>query len=214
MFRRHLPTLWGAGLAGLAGCVSDQENEQTTPTGADAKPSKTTDSTSPTTTSETDSPTATPHETELAVELDALQPAIVEINVDYLKIVSGGQFLYLDVSVESDPAPSLEDLAFRFDGDNFTPIQPKGDQYIYRALVEKDQYDAAGTDAAGWVLFELPRSGDASDAALVWPGGEWRPDEQLRAQLAARTPLLTLEEWKVPEAVPNSSNPTFEFTVR
>lgn len=25
---------------------------------------------------------------------------------------------------------------------------------------------------------------------------------------------MTLEEWKVPEAVPNSSNPTFEFTVR
>lgn len=204
MNRRQLLTLCGAGLAGLAGCNSDQGNERTAPADGDDGLTRHTDSATP---------TATTPDTELTVKLDAFQPALVVLSVDHLQMVRSGLFLFLDISVTSGPAPSLSDFSFRFDGDDFAPTPPS-EISLFRARVENGHHGGGDVGGAGWVLFELPGTGDASDAALVWPGGEWRPDEQLRARLAARPPLLTLEEWNAPETVPVNGFPTFEFTVR
>lgn len=183
MHRRQVLALGGAGLTALAGCTAGRTDR------------------------------AVP-DTELSVELDALQPAAVELNVDYYRIASepDTQYLFLDVAATSGPAPSLPDLAFRFDGEDHAPDDPAGEP-VYRGY-SVDYYGGGEEDGSGLVLFELPETGDASDAALVWPGGEWRPDERLRARLAAPSPVVVLEAWSVPETVPLDSSPTFEFRVR
>lgn len=212
MERRQLLRFCGAGLAGLSGCTFSAKHDSTATANQETDRLTGTDE-PPTTTVDEGTATGTNPGTDLAIGFDALQPAVVEIDVDFLKLVFGGQFLYLKVSVETGPTPALQDLAFRFDGDSFAPIPPS-ELSAYRALIDADQYEPAKGDAAGWVLFELPERGDASDAALVWPGGAWRPGEDLRTRLGATLPTLTLEEWHVPDAVPNRSRPRFQFTVR
>jgi len=66
----------------------------------------------------------------------------------------------------------------------------------------------------GWVIFDLPETGDASDAALIWPGGEWRPSDQLQNRLATSSSTMSVEEWHVPETAPLDSTVAFELTVR
>ncbi|WP_251342638.1 hypothetical protein [Haloplanus halophilus] len=193
MHRRAVLALCGSGLAGLAGCSSRRESDA--PTGGT-----------------TATPTPTASDAELAVELDALGPALVELDTDHYELVSGGdrQYLVLAVSVASGTAPSRSALSFRFDGTEYAPRT--WDRIPARQSEGGDQY--AAENGAGWVAFELPATGDAGDAALVWPGGEWRPDETLRARLAAASPPLSMTGWTVPETVPLDGRSTFEVTVR
>lgn len=195
--RALLATLASAGTL-TAGCLGD---------GSD-------DPNDPSIDTPTPAPTATPPETELAVELDALQPALVELNADYYQLVaeSDRQYLVLAVSVASGPPPSRSALAFRFDGADHAPRTWERIPARQSDGSGSEQY--SGENGAGWVAFDLPGTGDASDAALVWPGGEWRPDDRLRGQLATPLPSLSLEEWRVPETVPLNSTATFELTVR
>lgn len=65
---------------------------------------------------------------------------------------------------------------------------------------------------AGWVLFSLPERADASDADLVWLGGEWRPSKQVRKRLAAPIPQLSVE-WDPPETVTAGTEFTIDFSV-
>jgi len=60
----------------------------------------------------------------------------------------------------------------------------------------------------------LPERGDASEAALTWSGGEWTPDESVRARLADPLPELSVDTWTVPETLSPDANPEFEITVR
>lgn len=204
MHRRQFLLTYGAGMAGLAGCLSEQRADGTGTT-TDGSPTSmaTAVDTSPT-------PTATAVDTSLTVEFSALQAGFVELNVDVYEMVSDptSQYLFLNVSVNSGTAPSLSDFRFRFDGDEHPPITPTEDPWVHRQDDEGDSYDAGSE----WMLFELPETGDASDAALVWPGGEWQPDEPLRARLGVELPSLSLTEWVVPETVPLDGHSTFEFT--
>ncbi len=199
MHRRAVLSLCGAGLAGLAGCPSRRDGGRDAPTGDT--------STTPTT-------TATPRETELRVELDALQPALVELNTDYYQLAaeSDRQYLVLAVSVVSGPPPPRSALAFRFDGAAHAPRTWE--------RIPARQSDGSGGEqyssenGSGWVVFDVPETGDASDAALVWPDGEWRPDDRLREQLATPLPALSLAEWRGPETAPLDSTTAFELAVR
>lgn len=200
MDRRELLALCSSGIAGVPGCVTSQGNPTRTATSEDS------------TTSPPDTGSA------LSVELNALQPAVVTLNVDYLQIHSetGSQYLYLDLAATAGSSPSLSDVAFRFDGDRYSPIPPDEQPPIFRSTgTGKSAYDGADDDdGEGWLLFELPETGDASESAFVWPGGAWRPDDRLRARLAAPLPTLSLEAWRVPETVSLNDRTTFGFTVR
>lgn len=193
MHRRRALLLCSAGIAGVGGCLSGQRDDGTVPT------------------TERSPTAATASDTSLTVELDALQAGFVALDVDAYDVVSDpmSQYLFLNVSVDSGPAPSLSDFRFRFDGDGHPPVLPTDDPWVHRQDDEGDGYDAG----SGWVLFELPETGDASDAALVWPGGEWQPNGDLRGRLAAELPSLSLTEWVVPETVPLDGRSTFAFTV-
>ncbi|WP_313692156.1 hypothetical protein [Halorarum halobium] len=200
MQRRAVLGLCGAGLAGLAGCSSRQEG------GADTPASET--AVSPTATATTHS------ERELTVELDALQPALVELDTDYYRLVAerDRQYLVLSVSVVSGSPPSRSALRFRFDGTDHAP--KTWERIPARGSDGSDDEQYSGENGSGWVAFEIPATGDASDAALVWPGGEWRPDDRLREQLDAPLPSLSLDGWRVAETVPLGGTTTFELTVR
>ncbi|AUV83282.1 hypothetical protein C2R22_17880 [Salinigranum rubrum] len=203
MHRRAVLALCGAGLSGLAGCSSEQRG---------GEPADDT-SASPTAAS-TATATATPPETELRVELDALQPALVELDVDYYRLVAEDdrQYLVLAVDAISGPPPSRSALVFRFDGTDHTPRTWERIPARQSDRSGSEQYSSE--NGAGWVAFDLPETGDASDAALVWPGGEWRPDDGLRRRLTAPLPSLSLVEWRGPETVPLDGTTTFELTVR
>ena len=208
--RREILALCGAGLAGLAGYASGERDVKRTPTdGGDG-----------TATSDSgNAPTATPPDTEVRVTFDAPQPAVVELDVDYLRMVSptDHQYPYLDVSVTSGTPPSLPDFGVRFGGVVYRPMLVGENRTSYRGMNSSGErhYGRGGDEGgSGWVLFESPATGHASDAILIWPGGEWVPDEEVRRQLAAPSPSLSLGEWSVPEAIPLDSRSTFDRRVR
>ena len=179
MRRRTLLATSGTALAGLAGCGSRQRPDSQTATDA----------------TRTDS---------LALELDALQPAVVELFVDAYELVArpNSQYLFL-----TGPAVDGEDRRFRFDGERYEPG------------VDID-YCVATPDVPGcaqnppWLLFELPETGDASDAALLAPEGQWQPDDGLRARLS--TPLASpqLTSFELDADVAAGTAPTFSLSAR
>jgi hypothetical protein len=183
--------------AGCLGTVTDEPGDGSTATPTPTSP-----------------PTATPPETELTVEFETLQPALVELNTDYYQLIAeeDRQYLVLAVSVDSGAPPSRSDLAVRFDGAEHATRTWERIPARQSDGSGGDQYSAES--GSGWVAFDLPETGDASDAALVWPGGEWRPDDQLRAQLSTPSPSLSLAEWRVPETVPLDGTTAFEMAVR
>lgn len=211
MDRRRFLALSGLGISGLAGCTSPQESQQTSEHGGE-NGSTTTDAT-----------TTTFADRELEVEFSGLQTGVIELFEDAYEITStsGYQYLFLDVTVTSGSPPSVTDFTFHFDGEAYT-LRTEWDfpHPIHRGEESSRDYpDQTGEmpyrrDNDGWILFQLPERGDANDAVLSWPGGEWRPDEAVRARLANPIPSLTIEEWTVPETVSPDTNPEFEFTVR
>jgi hypothetical protein len=130
---------------------------------------------------------------------------------DSLGVNDRGQFLFLELSVTAGEPPARSDLVFRFDGEEFGPSQAQGARDLYRLYGNKKRrYDAETGN--GWVLFELPESGETTDTSLLWPGGAWQPDSTLQARLAAPEPSLTVE-WSVPETVSIGTEPEITFTV-
>lgn len=219
MRRRQVLAALGAGSLALAGCRSPQQGAgESTPTRQTAtrtageQPTTPTETVTPT---ETATPTHTPEPVDLSVAVEALQPAIVVLNTDsyYIHDEDGPdrQYLYLNLSTDSGDPPSPSDLRFRFDGDEFPPVDAELASLVPRAVGAPNSRYSAG-DGSGWLIFELPANGDASDAALVWNTGTWVPDEGLRARLAAPAPSLSLE-WSVPETVAAGTELTMEFTV-
>lgn len=206
MHRREILALCGGGLVGLAGCASRQRDGRRTTTNANGTTS---------TTAGTTRATEPPSGMELTVELDALQPALVVLNVDYLDLYSepSSQYLSLRISAPTDPAPTLSDLSFRFDSGSHAPLGLEEKPEVYRGFSSESVPHYEADEGSGWVLFELPATGDASDAALVWPGGEWHPDEQLRARLAASFPPLSVERWRVQPTVALGERTAFRIAV-
>ncbi|UPW01190.1 hypothetical protein M0R88_03575 [Halorussus gelatinilyticus] len=218
MRRRALLACSGTALAGLAGCLSGSSGDPTT--GTDESRTETTaETTSETaeTTTET-APTAT-----VSVTLDALQPGLVTMNSpDSIGVhPTDGQYLYLDVTTEAGAPPAREDFSFRFAGSEHAPVSMGWPLRTWRVRSGRTEtYDR--TAGRGLLLFELPASADetdadgttaGTDAALTWPGGEWRPDESVRRRLAAPDPSFSVSA-EIPETVPVSDSPTVRATVK
>ncbi|WP_277540032.1 hypothetical protein [Haloarcula laminariae] len=140
----------------------------------------------------------------LDVEFDTLQPAVFDLFVDAYELdgSDGSQYLFLTGTDAAGPA-----RRFRFDGTEHDP----GDAASNELARAPSTFGPAaeGGDAA---VFELPATGDASDAALVTPDGEWRPDDALRARLAGPLPSLQVG-FEGPSSVSNGSPPSFTVTV-
>lgn len=217
MRRRRFLALSSLAVTGLAGCSSSPDSTETT-----SPPDSTTSSTDVTESSSSGEDTTTPTDSttniSLSVELDSLQPAIVtKRSADSIGVTSeeDTQYLYVDVTVESGAAPPRDGLRVRFDDREFAPSSR--DLGLWRAYNQgNSRYDAE--NGGGWLLFELPESGDASDVALVVAdgSGEWpivsSPSVNFDGRLESQSPSLSLE-WSVPDTVESGATPTLSFTV-
>jgi hypothetical protein len=65
---------------------------------------------------------------------------------------------------------------------------------------------------SGWVLFSLPERADTSGAVLLWPGGRWQPNKQVRERLEALIPQVSVE-WDPPETVTSDTKPSIDISV-
>ena len=183
------------GLSSLTGCAESATQQTTT--------------TDPTTTSAPDS--------ELRIEFSGLQTGFMELLEDAYEITSNPdtQYLFLDVTVTSGPRPPISEFTFAFDGETYTPKTEwehpplhRGEESsrTYPDTTGQERYQSDG-ETDGWLAFQLAEEGDASDATLSWPGGEWTPDESVRTRLANPVPSFTIEEWSVPETVSPDTDP-------
>lgn len=199
MQRRTFLLTAGAAIAGVAGCSrstsEDPESAGGTPT------------TTPTPTS---SPTAT---ADVSITFDSLQSGIVTPDSpDSIAVTpTSGQYLYLSVTADGDDPPAPEKFAFAFDGSEYSPmaISEQWRKKPWRAHSELPYGEESADE--GWLLFDLPESGSASDAALRYPGGEWQPGDTLTERLATPTPPFEVS-LDAPEAV-TEEDPWMTVTV-
>jgi hypothetical protein len=199
MRRRRFLAAAGLATVPLAGCPSRSE-----PADGTATPTA-----SPTTTSPAP-------ELSVAAELDSLQPAVVTLYVDSIDVDAepGRQYLFLEVTVDAGDPPRREDLRVRFDGDRHDPASV---DRLWRAYSEDDgRYDSERGE--GWILFDLPASGDASGVALgdASTGAEWpitgQASTNFDGRLASPTPPLSVE-LAGPAQVGLGTQPTVTLTV-
>lgn len=196
MDRRQFLALSGLGITGLAGCITQQKGGETSTTHADR---------------------------EVEVEFSGLQLGVVEFREDYFKVVSdpNSQYLFLDVAVTSGSNPTLSEFSFHFNDEKYSPIREmtvpvhRGEESTREypdqlgRVVETSEFTGSGA-----ILFQLPETGDASDAVLAWPGGEWKPGEELRRRIAEPLPHLYTTQWHVSAPVSRDNPPVFRFKVR
>lgn len=180
MRRRSFLTTGALTMAGLAGCTSsDSEPATENPNTDDPQTSE----------PEDDSTTREPaNDSDIAVSLDAVQPGVVElISPDSLGVhETNDQYVYLQV--DADDPPARDEFTLQFDGESYTPT----DLDDFRLYRERADSLYSADSGSGWVLFEVP-SGDGSDAAVTWPGGEWQLPDRAREQLSNPTPELSVD---------------------
>ncbi|MFC5369125.1 hypothetical protein [Salinirubrum litoreum] len=199
MRRRALLVGCAGTLGGLAGCLTGGRDDPAGATDQSETPRP------------TDRATATPTPSpSVSASLISLQPAVVTFVTDSIT-VSGetSQYLFVAVDVEDGEPPAVDEFTFWFAGAEAPPLEPQGSYW--------SDYNPGATrysrkQGEGWLAFDLPATGDASGAALRWPGGEWTPPQALRERLSAPAPPLSLE-WSVPETAELYTTPTLGFTV-
>jgi hypothetical protein len=202
MRRRRLLAASSAALLGGAGCLG-------TP-GDDSAGSRGPDGTAGTAAgggdTSTEAPDQTPTDAAVSVSLSRLQPGILLERSDDVVVEGGGrEFLFLTVDVEADALPDPEDLRFRFGGTDYRPVDPDDEIRGHHLSDTEDAPPYDPESGSGWLLYDLPETGDASDAGLVWDGGRWWPEGLSRDRLAAVPPTLSLA-WTVPEEVSYSTD--------
>lgn len=205
MRRRRFVGLGGACLAGLAGCLSfDPAGGRETSTGD-----------GPTGTPATDTATGGTSPA-VSAAATALQPGVVEMTSPDsigVSLADGRRFLLVDLSVDDGEAPPREEFALRFDGGRYAPV---GDDRRLRRDLDGDAGRYERSSGEGWVLFDLPETGDPADLAVAWAGRETPVEDGVAGSLTARLsnapPPLALD-LAVPETATPGEPTTVEFTV-
>ncbi|WP_148561331.1 hypothetical protein [Halanaeroarchaeum sulfurireducens] len=207
MDRRQFLALSGLGISGLAGCSSPQENQQASKN--DSESGSTTE-------------TTTFADREVRVEFSGLQTGVVQFIEDFYDVVSdpNSQYLFLDVTVTSGSTPTLSEFTFHFDDEEYSPVTDLTVPVHRGEESDREYPDKPGRTVVrseftggGLLLFQLPETGDASDAVLTWPIGEWKPDGELRRRIAEPLPLLYTTRWQAYIPVSRDNPPVFRFTV-
>lgn len=193
MKRRGIVSVLAASLVGITGCTGRSFRGS-----ADEQPSTTGQTTTP---ERTTTPT-------LSIAALTLQPGVVSrMGADYVGVSDGAeQFLYLDVTVDEGTPPSPGSFRFRFDGETYAPVDDLDGLWKTRT---SDPYTE--DEGAGWLLFRLPETGEATTARLEWSGGEWQPGAALRQRLLTPSPPMSAS-MSVPETMRSEEKPA--VTVR
>lgn len=162
MRRRSYLAAAGLVVAGLAGCGRSSSRTIRTPPGAAG---------------------ATVTDGNVELSLDQVHRGLVRYTSPDSISVTDRDRRHVSLAVErSDDtaAPEPGDFALRFDGEEYAPMSVEEPWELYR-------YGSFHTaeDPGGWLLFDLPASGDASDAALTWPGNEWPLSRPLQRRLGS-----------------------------
>lgn len=211
MHRRAFLTFAGVALAGAAGCSgrSDGNGGSTddgTPTGgSDGTP-------------EDGTPTPTPDVAyDVDVSFDALQPGVVTPDSpDSIGVApEGGQYLYLRAAVDGSDRPDREEFSFAFDGTQYSPrdVDTRWERTPWRIHSENAYGGESGAEPTdGWLLFELPETGDAGGSGLRWPGGGWTPDEVVAERLATPFPPFDVSV-ETPNRIAPGEQPWLRATV-
>jgi len=205
MRRRSLLASGAALLApGLAGCLGDSADRETTESTTESS----TPSDSPPTTDRT--ATATDAEFSLSASVERLQPGAVVVGIDSIYTVGdGSQYLYYRVEVADGDPPDRLDFGFRYGGDIYSPGVDTGGQ-LWRESETDDRYSAER--GAGWLVFELPATRAARHAALTVGSREWPVGESVRERLAAPAPSLSLDWDVAAEQTPGETPMSFAVT--
>jgi len=188
MYRRTVLTMCGASLVGLAGCGGDQsENGTESP---DETPIE-----EPTTAG---TPTEAPQ-----VEAASLQRAVFTgVDGGYeLFEAPDSQYLFLTGDGVTGEFPT-----FQYSDTEFSPGSSSSSP-VTRAPTE---FSSDSSDS-GWVVFELPTAGDASDAEFTNGDITWQPNEDLRSRLTAPITEVDVVEFDI--SVLSDGRPEFTVTV-
>lgn len=140
------------------------------------------------------------------ISFEALQSEIVTYRTDTLSVTDDRyQYAYIHANFDTEDNPSQEEFRFFFDGETHSPIVPED---LFRERIESG-YNKYGE---GWLLFQLPETGDASDARIIVRERTWQPSESLRNRLAVKQPRLE-SSVSFPDAVKQGNTPVIEVTV-
>lgn len=140
------------------------------------------------------------------ISFEALQPEIVTYRTDTLAVTDDSyQYAYIRANFDAEDHPRREEFRFFFDGETYSPIVPDN---LFRERIESG-YNKYGE---GWLLFQLPETGDASDAHITVRERTWRPSESLQNRLAVKQPRLE-PSVSFPDTVEQGNTPVIEVTV-
>jgi len=156
MRRRQALALGGSALLGTAGCLGDAQS--------DAQPST----------------TATVSSVEVTV--NTVQRGIVKYTTpDSIGVLDSDRrhVLFGINATNRDDPPAADAFALRFDGREYDATTEQQGHQLYQ--FEGSFYTAES--GVGHTLFDLPTTGTADDAALVWDGDEWPLPESIRRRL-------------------------------
>jgi hypothetical protein len=184
MRRRTLLATAGAGLAGLAGCLTTGgpgSADGTTPAGDD--PTSTPDGKA----TPTDEPTATDEPTttaDVSVRSARLQyGVVVPHSPDSIGLSNSGMpYLIAQVAVDGDRPRS--DFTLAIGDERYDPARL--DRYYRTDWGEYGWYERGRP--GGLLLFDLSTADPDGDATLTWPGGEYSVTEGIGPRLAAGPP--------------------------
>ena len=154
MRRRQILAFGGSALLGTAGCLGDARSD--------------------------DQPTSTVGSLEITVS--SVQRGIVTYTTpDSISVVDTDRrhVLFGINAADRDEPPEPDAFTLRFDGQAFDATTEKRGHQLYRF---PGSFYTAESES-GRLLFDLPLTGTAADAALVWDSGEWPLPESIRRRL-------------------------------
>ncbi|MFB6269347.1 MAG: hypothetical protein ABEH83_05350 [Halobacterium sp.] len=200
--RSYLAATASALVASAAGCVSagDGDTEATT------ESRSTTVTSTPATTDDTATPTTAA--SQVSISDVTVQPAALEVNVDYFVVYDEGQYVFARSTV-TEGTVALDDYALRVAGETFEPLTGSERRRLWRYRQTGDYHP----DVGGTLAFELPGSVEAADpeAVISHPGGEHELNAGEGARLASAHAFAV--ELSAPETATVGESLSVEVTV-
>lgn len=207
--RRHYLAVFGAALAGTAGCVSNDGDELVTP----ENPQTTRRTTRDRTTAGTSTGDGTPDVT--------LSDIVVRKAVTYESVMGSGGVLagpgtqYVVASAEAAGDVSMDEFSLVTDEDSWPAELPDTRGAVNRSVAGHDGGPLGvpiGRDNPSYIAFAVPSPLDAANPRIVRSGHKerWPLSADARGRLAASAPRFELVDLEAPATVTrgNSLSPS------